>query len=100
MEEQAAVSVNRVPIRLTEERWRHIIERHAVMVDRQAQVLGSIETPDAVHEGRANTLVAVKREDDLYLVVVYLEISESDGFVVTSYLTRRPGRRKVIWKRY
>ena len=100
MEQHAATSVNGVPIRLTPERWRHIMGQHPEMADKRQGLSEAIRAPDAVYEGKGSTLVAVQRADNLYLVVIYKEIGEADGFVVTSYLTRRLGRRKLIWKQH
>jgi hypothetical protein len=39
-------------------------------------------------------------EDGKTLVVVYRETGADDGFVITAFLTRRPGsfeRRKQVW---
>ncbi len=34
-----------------------------------------------------------------YLVVVYREVSSTDGYIITAYFTNRIRRREVIWKR-
>ena len=94
-----ARSVNGVAIRLTEERWRHIVRVHPEMADKRADIREAIELADSVHEGRGGALVAVRRMDRLYLTVVYREIGENDGFVISSYLTRRPGTRRIVWRR-
>lgn len=37
---------------------------------------------------------------NLFVVAVYREIDEADGFVITAYLTRRPNwDREVLWSR-
>ena len=93
-----ATSVEGVSIRLTEERWEHIIKGHVVLRGRQAEVLEAIERPDQVLAGEESELLAVRKKDGLYLIVVYREVDTQDGFVVTAYLTRRPARRPVVWK--
>lgn len=98
MDEQVALSVNGVPIRLTAERWRHISEGHPDLTDKRGDILAAIRSPDLVQEGDFQTLLAAKGEDDIYLVVVYRELSPSDGFVVTAYRTRRPRQRNVLWR--
>ncbi len=94
----SASSVGGVPIRLTAERWRHISERHPELAELQASILRTIRQPEAVYEGNAGTLLAVRPEDGLYLVVVYRESSAEDGFVVTAYLTRRLIGGRLVWK--
>ena len=98
MDAQVALSVNGVPIRLPPERWRHVSDGHPDLSDRQANVLAAIRSPDLVQQGDFGTLLAAKRLDDIYLVVVYRELSPWDGFVVTAYRTRRLRRRDVVWR--
>jgi len=42
------ISKKGVPIRLTEERWVHIIENHDDLVGYYDEVLGTIEDPDYI----------------------------------------------------
>ncbi len=89
MTDAIAISVNGVPIRLTAERWRHIIQEHPELAVMKTSIADAIEMPDSIHEGRETTLVAVRRRNHVYLVVVYREVSQADGFVITSHLTRQ-----------
>ena len=91
-------SFNGVPVRLTIERWDHISRRHPEVAKLRPSVLAAIRQPQAVYEGNAGTLLAVSPEDDLYLVVVYREVSAEDGFVITAYLTHRVPSGRLIWK--
>ena len=54
-----AYSVNGVPIRLTEERWTHIVENKPYMKAYYAKVLATIENPTWILRGYAGALVAV-----------------------------------------
>ena len=98
MDAQEVLSVNGVAIRLPPERWRHISEGHPDLAGKQGDILAVIRSPDLVQEGDFDTLLAAKRQDDIYLVVVYREVSPSDGFVVTAYRTRRLRQRNVVWQ--
>jgi len=61
--------------------------------------LEAISSPDIVQQGDFGTFLAVRRENDKYLVVVYREISRIDGFVITAYYSKRlRWQRRVIWK--
>ena len=91
-------SVSGVPIRLTAERWRHISEGHPDLAGKQAEILATIRSPDLVQEGDFDTLLAARKQDDLYLVVVYRELSASDGFVVAVYRARRLRQRNEVWR--
>jgi len=95
-----AVSRNGVPIRLTEERWFHIVENHDDLAGYYDDVLDTVEDPDMILQGDQGALVAVKRVAlRRHLAVVYKELTADDGFVVTAYFTRRLARRTVVWRR-
>jgi len=97
------ISKNGVPIRLTEERWLHITEEHSEMAGYYFEVLETIQEPEAFYEGKAEELIAVKEiEQGKYFVVVYKEVSKEDGFIITSFMTRRINqikRRVKLWPR-
>lgn len=40
-----AISINRIPIRLTDERWHHISTGHPEMADFYYEILETIENP-------------------------------------------------------
>lgn len=94
------VSVNGVPIRLTEERWDHIIDGHMDLVNYRDDVLDVVENPDEVREGYNGSLIALRGYGRRgYLAVIYKEASRNDGFVITARFThKKPGGRKV-WGR-
>jgi hypothetical protein len=46
-----AVSFDGIPIRLTEERWFHIVENHDDMAGHYDDVLETVADPDAVLPG-------------------------------------------------
>jgi len=100
-----ARSRNGVPIRLTEERWRHIVSGHPEMMGLQDEVLRTVGEPELVQEGDFGTLLAVRFErgtslTDKYVIVVYRKVSPLDGFIITAYLATRPSAgRRTIWRR-
>jgi len=84
------ISKNRVPIRLTDERWVHITEEHSEMAGYYFEILETIENPEVIYKGREGEFIAVKEiEKSKYIVVIYKETSKEDGFVITSFLTKR-----------
>ena len=93
-----ASSVNGIPIRLTEERWAHIVENKPYMRAYYERVLIAIEEPTWILRGYAGTLVAIlslgKRR---FLNVVYREISRNDGFVITAFVSPRVNKENRIW---
>jgi hypothetical protein len=95
-----AYSVNGVPIRLTAERWYHIVENHDDLAGHYDGVLEAIENPDVILRGYGGSLIAVRSAGrDRYLGVIYKELGNDDGFVISAYFTSRINRRKVIWRR-
>ena len=94
-----------IPVRLTEERWQHIVQRHPDMETQRERVLETLTEPDMIQEGDFQTLLAVRLYPETpltrkYLVVVYRESSFEDGFVLTAYLASQlSARRGVLWKR-
>ena len=95
------LSKHGVPIRLPDERWSHIEYEHDDLVGLRDDVSRTVAEPDRILAGREGELLAVREmEPGKWLVAVYKELSTSDGFVVTAYLTRRTRqleRRTVIW---
>ena len=68
-----AYSIANVPIRLTHERWFHIVENHDEMAGYYDDVLAVIDDPEF--------------------------ILTDDGFVITAYFTGKLDRSRVTWKR-
>ncbi len=95
-----AYSTNGVLIRLTEERWEHIISNKPYMVTLDDAIVQAIENPTVVLRGYAGSLVAVLNlARERFLHVVYKEVSVDDGFVITAYVSAKYNRDAVIWPR-
>jgi hypothetical protein len=98
-------SRNKVPIRLTTERWNHIIAQHPEIATQRNRVLETIHAPELIQAGDFGELLAVRLYNQTpltrkYLVVAYRELAADDGFILTAYLARRPSvRRETLWKR-
>jgi hypothetical protein len=98
-------SRNGVPIRLTEERWQHIISHHPEMEEQSERILETLAEPDMIQKGDFGELLAIRFYPETpltpkFLVVAYREVGPEDGFILTAYLTSRPSaRRATIWKR-
>lgn len=91
-------SVNSVPIRLTQERWEHIVSNKPYMEAYYERVLDAVERPTWVLQGYAGAFVAIltlaKQE---YLHVIYREMSRTDGFIITAFIARKVNKRAIIW---
>ena len=94
-----AYSVGGVPIRLTAERWFHIVESHDDLAGYFDDVLNTVEDPDLILRGYRGSLIAVRGAGaGRYLAVVYRQLSADDGFIITAYFTSKVKRRKAVWK--
>ncbi|MDZ7305381.1 MAG: hypothetical protein ONB44_24940 [candidate division KSB1 bacterium] len=95
-----ALSIDGVPIRLTFERWFHIVENHDDLAGYYDEVLEAIEKPDMVLRGYRGSFIAARSYGHRrYLMVVYRQSSKNDGFIITAYFTSKIDRKKVIWKK-
>lgn len=100
-------------IRLTAERWTHVVEAHDYMAGLHEWVLEAVADPDAICEGWDDSLIALQHRaktpiTSKDLVVVYCEVASlqgtehSDGFVITAFMTSKPERireRGILWAR-
>lgn len=95
-----AYSIGNVPIRLTHERWFHIVENHDEMAGHYDDVLAIVEDPEFILRSYGGSLGAARGYGkDRYLMVIYKEISTDDGFVITAYFTSKLDRKRMTWKK-
>lgn len=98
------LSKNNVLIRLTEERWNHIISSHLEINPSEYKIImEAVKNPDFILQGDTGELLAVKKKPrkKIWIVVPYKE-SENDGFILTAYLTtdsRWLFGREIIWNK-
>ncbi len=101
----AVYSVNGVRIRLTEERWGHIVAGHPEMESHRGEALEVARDPETVQEGDLGELVASRFYEDLgergkYVFTVYREVDAADGFIMTAYMDEQGSNKKaVVWTR-
>lgn len=96
-------SAQGVPIRVNHERLEHICERHPEMHGHDELIMKAIGEPDFVQEGDFGAKIGVKKVlgewPSKYIIAIYKEVSPDDGFLLTSYFTRKPAEwRNVLWK--
>ena len=95
-----ADSVNGVPIRLTDERWEHILDSHPEMASLRETVLDAVENPDYILASRRRALAAVivlgRRA---FLHVFYVEKGRHDGFVLSARVAETMDKAKIIWRK-
>jgi hypothetical protein len=83
-------SRNAVPVRLTAERWQHIMYCHPEMVEQRERVLETLAEPEIIQQGDYGELLVIRSYPETpltskYLVVVYREVDQKDGFILTAY---------------
>ena len=101
-----AISKNGQKIRLTEERWSHIVESHDYMAGNKDMIFETLENPDIIVGGEKDEFIAVKHYkktsiSEKHCIVVYKE-AENNGFVITAFMTSKPEKitkKGIIWKK-
>ena len=102
-----AKSKNDVSVRLTNERWTHIITSHTDMKNNKDLVLKTVKEPDMILKGVNEELRAVRffLKTHLwpkYVMTAYKELNDGAGFIITAYKTSKIDKivkRGVIWKK-
>jgi hypothetical protein len=97
----SAKSISGKTIRLTDERWVHIVEGHPEMAGYFNDVLQAIDSPNMVQGGSNELLALTYKRVDKLLAVVYIETG-SEGFVITAFFSSKINRllkRKTIWRK-
>jgi hypothetical protein len=88
---------------LPDERWIHLTEGHSEMAGYYPEILEAVEDPDAIYEGSSGELLAIRKmKSGKYIVVAYKEVSKTDGFIITAFITRKVRqfeRKKKVWPR-
>lgn len=95
-----AKSVNGYTIRLTSERWCHIVENHDELAGNVFEILTTVEKPDFIVDGKFDEKLGARKIDGKYIIVVYKEEGKNDGFIITSFLTtkiRQIIKKGIIW---
>lgn len=89
-------------IRLTDERWLHIIEGHPELAGHLNDVLLALAAPNMILQGGSNELLAILFiYQTKWLVVAYKE-NKTDGFILTAYFTSKIDKllnRKKLWQK-
>ena len=95
-----AESVNGVPIRLTDERWEHIIDSHPEMSSFRETVLDAVENPDYILASRRGALTAVVvLGRKAFLHVFYVEKSRRDGFILSALVEEKMNKATIVWRK-
>lgn len=99
-----AISKNKVPIRLTQERWHHISIGHPEISGYYYEIMETIENPICIYKGTRNEYIAVsgkQPETGKFIVVIYKETDPADGFVITAFISNKQqefDEKNLVWK--
>ncbi len=95
-----ADSVNGVPIRLTDERWEHILDSHPELASYRETVLDAVENPDYILASRRGAFAAVVvLGRKAFLHVFYIEKDRHDGFILSAWMKRKMDKGKIVWRK-
>lgn len=90
-------------IRLTNERWMHIIE-HPEMVDQRERLVQTLSDPEIVVATISDPTVHVYHRffrttpvTSKYMMVM-VKIRSDDAFIVTAFYTSRQKKGTIIWQ--
>lgn len=97
------ISINKIKIRLTNERLNHILTSHPEVSDYIFDIGKTIIKSDFLFEGNQGEFFAVLNKKVFYFVIIYKEDkAKKDGFIITSFITKRINyllKKKLIWKK-
>ena len=99
----SAYSVNGIPIRLTDERWNHIVENHDDIAGYYYEILETITSPAYILEGDEDELWAIKyiSKKKVFLVIYTESKKHNDGFIITAFMTtkiKKLLKRRIVWQ--
>lgn len=96
---ETATSVHGAPIRLTNERWDHIVRNKPYLRPYRDEVLDTVSLPDEVQRGYRGAHVAIRSiRKGMHLHVIYRETMDTnDGFIITAYIAEKKQSWETIW---
>ncbi|OFX14772.1 MAG: hypothetical protein A2Z18_06310 [Armatimonadetes bacterium RBG_16_58_9] len=92
------------PVRLTDERRQHILE-HPEMAGMESALAETLRDPQLVIGSRTDETATLNYRYYLHTLVggkwlcVVVKYSDADAFVLTAYLTDKPKRGEVLWRK-
>src|SRR5687767_14757018 len=94
-------SIDGVPIRLPDERWGHILDEHPYMSGFYQEILNAVSKPEFITRGNKGMKIAVVNLGRRHwLHVLYRQISQADGFIISAFIDEDFEKNKIIWSRH
>lgn len=95
-----AHSISGVPIRLTDERWEHILDSHPELGAFRDKLLDAVGNPDYILASRRGAFAAVVvLGRKAFLHVFYVEKGRHDGFILSARLQDRMDKARIVWRK-
>jgi hypothetical protein len=75
------------------------------MANQEQRILETVALPDLIQKGDFGTLIALRLYQSTpltrkFCAVIYREVDNTDGFIITAYLASYPAAwRETTWKR-
>ena len=92
-------------VRINDERWSHIIDRHPEMQGQLSKIEETLLFPDEVVESKSDNSVELyfrkyyhSPVGEKYLCVL-VKVKEDDAFMLTAYFTETIKKGNLIWKK-
>ena len=92
-------------IRLTPERWNHVIEAHPELKDYKSLLIETVRNPDQIFYSEITTQFILMKSFQNFItdhLIVYVKKLETDAFVVTSHPISNKKLRRALrkWKKW
>ena len=91
-------------IRLTNERWTHIISHHPVIKNLKEEMKETLRDPEIVRRSvyDPSVLIYYRYFKDVFggkYIAVVVKVNNIKGFILTSYVTDRVKRGDEVWRK-
>jgi len=88
-------------IKLTKERYLHIISRHPELEGKEKEIKKTLENSDFVQESvyDKNVLLYYRNINRKRYFVVVTKILNNHGFIITAYIANVIKKGDIIWKK-
>ena len=80
---------------MSEEYWKHILFRHPEVLPYSSVIMEAVQAPEEVFMDDRHGIHALKRIDhEHFLVVIYEEEHNREGFIRTAYIINERRRKR------
>ncbi|HEX7926576.1 MAG TPA: DUF4258 domain-containing protein [bacterium] len=89
-------------VRIAAAQWERIVAiKHPVLTGREAEVIAAIESPDEIRRSRhaSDVVLCYKLERPGRWICAVVKRLQSDGFLITAYITDAIKEGTRIWPR-